>query len=158
MGSYTATVDWALQPGEDFVAGRYSRRHTVAFDAGITIPASASPHVVPAPWSAADAVDPEEMFVAAISNCHMLSFLYIASKAGFTVLSYRDEAEGVMRKTPEGKIAVTRVALRPVIVFEGRQPTPEELDHLHHEAHEVCYIASSVKTEIVIEAAIPVTR
>jgi len=151
MGSYTATVDWALQPGEDFIAGRYSRKHTVAFDAGITIPASASPQVVPAPWSAADAVDPEEMLVAAISNCHMLSFLYIASKAGFSVLSYRDEAEGVMRKTAEGKIAVTRVALRPAIAFEGRQPTPEELDHLHHEAHEVCYIANSVKTEIVVE-------
>ncbi|RYF95211.1 MAG: OsmC family peroxiredoxin [Caulobacteraceae bacterium] len=151
MASYTATVDWALQPGEDFPAGRYSRRHTVSFDAGIAIPASASPHVVPAPWSAADAIDPEEMFVAAISNCHMLSFLHIASKAGFTVLGYRDEAEGVMRKTAEGRIAVTRVALRPVIAFDGRQPTPDELDRLHHEAHEVCYIANSVKTEIVVE-------
>ena len=151
MASYTATVDWALQPGEDFLAGRYSRKHTVSFDAGITVPASASPHVVPAPWSAADAIDPEEMLVAAISNCHMLSFLYIASKAGFTVLSYRDEAEGLMRKNAEGKIAVTRVALRPAVVFDGRQPTTEELDHLHHEAHEVCYIASSVKTEIVVE-------
>ncbi len=151
MASYTATVDWALQPGEDFIAGQYSRKHTVSFDAGITIPASASPHVVPPPWSAADAIDPEEMLVAAISNCHMLSFLWVAGRAGFSVLSYHDEAEGVMRKNPEGKIAVTRVALRPAIVFDGSQPTPEELDRLHHEAHEVCYIASSVKTQIVVE-------
>jgi organic hydroperoxide reductase OsmC/OhrA len=151
MASYTATVDWAIQPGEDFLAGKYSRRHTVSFDAGITVPASASPHVVPAPWSAADAIDPEEMLVAAICNCHMLSFLYIASKAGFAVTRYRDEAEGVMRKNAEGKIAVTRVTLRPAIAFEGKQPTAEELDQLHHEAHEVCYIASSVKTEIVVE-------
>lgn len=151
MASYTATVDWALQPGEDFVAGRYSRRHTVSFDAGITVAASASPHVVPAPWSAADAVDPEEMLVAAISNCHMLTFLHVARQAGFTVVRYRDEAEGVMRKNAEGRIAVTRVALRPDIAFEGRQPSAEELDHLHHEAHEGCFIANSVKTEIVIE-------
>ena len=88
MASYTATVDWALQPGEDFIAGKYSRKHTVSFDAGITVPASASPHVVPAPWSAADAIDPEEMLVAAISNCHMLSFLYIASKAGFAFMDF----------------------------------------------------------------------
>ena len=151
MASYTATIDWALQPGEDFIAGRYSRRHTVGFDAGITVAASASPHVVPAPWSAEDAIDPEEMLVAAISNCHMLTFLHVARQAGFTVVRYRDEAEGVMRKNAEGKIAVTRVALRPDIAFEGRQPSPQELDHLHHEAHEGCFIASSVKTEIVVE-------
>jgi organic hydroperoxide reductase OsmC/OhrA len=151
MASYIATVDWALAPGEDFLAGRYSRRHTLAFDGGITVPASASPHVVPAPWSAADAVDPEEMLVAAISNCHMLSFLHVAREAGFVVSSYRDEAEGVMRKTPEGRIAVTRVALRPVIAFDGKTPTVDELDRLHYGAHDICYIANSVKTEIVVE-------
>jgi organic hydroperoxide reductase OsmC/OhrA len=151
MASYTATVDWALQPGEDFLPGRYSRKHTVAFDGGITIPASASPHVVPAPWSAADAVDPEEMLVAAISNCHMLSFLHVAREAGLVVTRYRDEAEGVMRKTPQGRIAVTRVALRPAIAFDGKAPTAAELDALHHAAHDICYIANSVKTEIVVE-------
>jgi len=151
MASYTATIDWALQPGEDFVAGRYSRGHSVAFDGGITVPASASPHVVPAPWSVAEAVDPEEMLVAAISNCHMLSFLHVARNAGHVVLSYHDEAEGVMRKNAEGRIAVTRVALRPAIRFEGRQPSADEIDALHHQAHETCFIASSVKTEIVVE-------
>ncbi|MBI1404795.1 MAG: OsmC family peroxiredoxin [Caulobacter sp.] len=151
MARYTATVDWALQPGEDFVAGRYSRRHTVSFDGGVSVPASASPHVVPAPWSAADAVDPEELLVAALSNCHMLTFLHVAREAGLVVLSYRDVAEGVMRKNAEGRIAVTRVALRPEIVFEGRQPDADELDRLHHAAHEGCFIASSVKTEVVVE-------
>jgi hypothetical protein len=125
----------------------------VAFDGGIEIAASASPHVVPAPWSAADAVDPEEMLVAAIADCHMLSFLHVAREAGLVVTSYRDRAEGVMRKNPEGRIAVTRVTLRPVIVFQGDQPGPEVLDHLHHQAHETCFIANSVKTEIVVEAA-----
>lgn len=151
MASYTATIQWALQPGEDFTAGRYSRRHTLAFDGGITLPASASPSVVPAPWSAANAVDPEELLVAALSNCHMLTFLHVAREAGFVVLSYRDVAEGVMRKDAEGKIAVTRVALRPEIIFEGRQPDAGELNRLHHAAHEGCFIASSVKTEVVVE-------
>jgi hypothetical protein len=125
----------------------------VAFDGGIEIAASASPHVVPAPWSAADAVDPEEMLVAAIADCHMLSFLHVAREAGLVVASYRDRAEGVMRKTPEGRIAVTRVTLRPVIVFEGHAPGPAVLDQLHHRAHETCYIANSVRTEIVVESA-----
>jgi organic hydroperoxide reductase OsmC/OhrA len=125
----------------------------VAFDGGIEIAASASPHVVPAPWSAADAVDPEEMLVAAIADCHMLSFLHVAREAGLVVASYRDRAEGVMRKTPEGRIAVTRVTLRPVIVFEGHAPGPDVLDQLHHRAHETCYIANSVRTEILVEPA-----
>ena len=142
-----------MKPGEDFLAGRYSRKHAVAFDGGIEIAASASPHVVPAPWSAADAVDPEEMLVAAIADCHMLSFLHVAREAGLVVASYRDRAEGVMRKTPEGRIAVTRVTLRPVIVFEGDAPGPDVLDQLHHRAHETCYIANSVRTEILVEPA-----
>ena len=153
MAHYVAWVDWTLKPGEDVLAGRYSRKHAVAFDGGIEIAASASPHVVPAPWSAADAVDPEEMLVAAIADCHMLSFLHVAREAGLVVTSYRDRAEGVMRKNPEGRIAVTRVILRPVIVFQGDQPWPEVLHHLHHQAHETCFIANSVKTEIVVEAA-----
>lgn len=153
MAHYIATVDWSLQPGEDFLAGRYSRKHALAFDGGIEIAASASPHVVPAPWSAADAVDPEEMLVAAIADCHMLSFLHVAREAGLVVISYRDRAEGVMRKTAGGRIAVTRVTLRPQIVFEDGQPGQDVLDHLHHQAHETCYIANSVKTEIVVEAA-----
>lgn len=149
--AHVATIDWSGKPGEDFAAGHYSRRHDIIFDGGITLPASASPSVVRAPWSVAEAADPEEMLIAALSSCHMLTFLDKARRAGFVVSRYRDEAEGVMRKTPEGKIAVTRVALRPRITFEGRQPTAPELDALHHAAHEECFIANSVKTEVVIE-------
>lgn len=153
MARYVATIDWSLTaPGEDFLAGRYSRAHTVAFDGGVTIPGSPSPSVVPAPWSDASAVDPEELLVAALSNCHMLTFLHKAREAGWVVTSYRDEAEGVMRKTAEGKIALTRVTLRPDIVFSGAGPDAAQLDALHHAAHEDCFIASSVKTEVAVEA------
>jgi organic hydroperoxide reductase OsmC/OhrA len=152
MAKYVATIDWSLTAGpEDFLKGRYSRAHTVAFDGGVTIPGSPAPSVVPAPWSDASAVDPEEMLVAALSNCHMLTFLHKAREAGFVVASYRDEAEGVMRKTPEGRIAVTRVVLRPHIVFVGETPDAARLDALHHAAHEDCFIANSVKTEVVVE-------
>ncbi len=152
MAGYTATIEWSLKSGEDFVAGRYSRGHTVAFDGGVTIPASSSPSVVPLPWSVEAAVDPEELLVAALSNCHMLTFLHKAREAGYLVTSYRDEARGVMRKTAEGKIAVTRVTLRPEIVFDGAAPDAATLDALHHAAHEDCFIANSVRTEVVVEA------
>jgi len=150
--AHVATIDWSGKPGEDFAAGHYSRAHDVFFDGGITVPASASPSVVRAPWSVEAAADPEEMLIAALSSCHMLTFLDKARRAGFVVSRYRDEAEGVMRKTPEGKIAVTKVALRPRITFEGRQPSGAELDALHHAAHEECFIANSVKAEVVVEA------
>lgn len=150
--AHIATIVWSGQPGEDFAAGHYSRAHEVLFDGGITLAGSASPSVVRAPWSVEAAADPEEMLVAALSSCHMLTFLDKARRAGFVISAYRDAAEGVMRKTPEGKIAVTRVALRPSITFEGRQPTAQELDALHHAAHEDCFIASSVKSEVVVEA------
>ena len=155
MAGYTATIDWSLKPGEDFVAGRYSRGHTIAFDGGVTIAGSSSPSVVPLPWSVAEAVDPEEMLVAALSNCHMLTFLHKACEAGFVVTRYRDEAAGVMRKTAEGKIALTKVTLRPDIAFEGAAPDAAQLAALHHAAHENCFIASSVKTEVVVEAPLP---
>jgi len=151
MAKYIALIDWSLKDGEEFLAGRYSRGHSVSFDGGITIGASSSPSVVPAPWSVAQAVDPEEMLVAALSSCHMLSFLHVAREAGWVVASYRDEAEGLMRKNGEGKVAVTKVALRPYIVFNGNSPGTDELDALHHAAHEACFIASSVKTEVVVE-------
>ena len=151
MAAYTATIDWTLKPGEDFVAGRYSRGHTIAFDGGITIPASSSPSVVPLPWSVAEAVDPEELLVAALSNCHMLTFLHKAREAGFVVTVYRDIAEGVMRKTAEGKIAVTKVTLRPDIAFDGPEPDAQQMEALHHAAHEDCFIANSVRTEVVVE-------
>jgi organic hydroperoxide reductase OsmC/OhrA len=108
--------------------------------------------VVPKPWSDAAAVDPEEALVAAASSCHMMSFLWAAAKAGFSVASYRDDAEGTLAKNADGRYAITRIALRPKIVFTGKQPSAEALQALHHEAHEECYIANSLKTEIVVES------
>ena len=154
MARYTATIDWTLKDGEDFLKGRYSRGHTVGFDGGIEIPASASAHVV-GKWAVNEAVDPEEMFVAALSNCHMLTFLHKARLAGFVVTAYRDVAEGVMEKIDGDRMAVTRVTLRPEIAYEGRRPTEAERDALHHEAHEECFIANSVKTEVTVEEVVP---
>jgi len=153
MATYRATVDWSLQGGEDFANGRYSRAHDVRF-AEHTVPGTASRHVV-GKWAAPGAVDPEEMLVASISACHMLTFLHVARLKGFVVTRYRDAAEGVMEKNAAGKLAVTRVTLRPEITYDGRRPTPEEADHLHHEAHEECFIANSVTTEVVVEEVIP---
>jgi len=153
MATYRATIDWALKDGEDFANGRYSRAHTVSF-AEHVVPATASHHIV-GKWAAPGAVDPEEMLVASISNCHMLTFLHRARLAGFVVTRYRDAAEGVMEKNAEGRMAVTRVTLRPEITYAGRRPTDAERDHLHHEAHEECFIANSVKTEIAVEEVVP---
>lgn len=151
MSKHRAAVAWSLAEGEDFLAGRYSRGHAIRFEGGQEVPGTASPHVVGNKWSVAGAVDPEEMLTAAISTCHMLSFLHVARTAGFTVLSYRDEAEGLMEKNAEGRLAITRAVLRPRIAYAGTAPTPAERDRLHHEAHETCFIANSVKTEIVVE-------
>ncbi|HEX6860435.1 MAG TPA: OsmC family protein [Caulobacteraceae bacterium] len=151
MATYRATVDWKLADGEDFPAGRYSRGHTIGFDEGLTVPGSASPHVVGKAWSVAAAIDPEEMFVASLSTCHMLWFLHIAREAGFVVESYRDQAEGVLAKNENGKLAMTKVTLKPHIIFKDKQPSAAELDHLHHRAHDECYIANSVRTEVAVE-------
>jgi organic hydroperoxide reductase OsmC/OhrA len=149
MASFTADVFWALRDGEDFANGRYSRGHIISFDGGISVPASASPHVV-GKWAAQKAVDPEEMLVAALSNCHMLTFLHVARLAGFIVTSYRDHAEGVMAEIAPGRQAVTKVSLHPQIDWQGQAPDQETLDRMHHQAHELCFIANSVKTEVTI--------
>ncbi|PZQ61399.1 MAG: peroxiredoxin [Phenylobacterium zucineum] len=155
MSAHRATIDWTLDASaEDFLKGRYSRGHKVTF-AEHVVPATASAHVVGAKWAAPGAVDPEEMLVAALSNCHMLTFLHVARLKGFAVTRYRDEAVGVMEKNEAGRMAVTRVTLHPEIHYEGRRPTAEEADHLHHEAHEECFIANSVKTEVVVEEREP---
>jgi organic hydroperoxide reductase OsmC/OhrA len=150
---YTARITW--QRGDAaFTDQRYSRGHQWAFDGGIQVPASSSPLSVRLPFSVEAAVDPEEAFVAALSSCHMLTFLYLAAKAGFRVDSYDDNAVGLMQKNAEGKQAITLVTLRPSIKFSGeRLPTPEQLDQLHHHAHEECFIASSVKSEVRVEPA-----
>jgi organic hydroperoxide reductase OsmC/OhrA len=150
MSTYRTTVDWTWDGGE-FTRRRYSRQHTVGFGA-LTVPGSASPHIVPLPYSNADAMDPEAAFTASLSSCHMLWFLDIAARAGFTVASYRDAAEGTLAKGDGGKLVMTRVVLRPAVTFAGdNQPTPADLAALHHKAHEECFIANSVKTEVVVE-------
>jgi organic hydroperoxide reductase OsmC/OhrA len=155
MATYRATSEFTLAaPGEDFLKGRYPRGHRLTFGSGVSVPGTASHHVVGNKWAAPDAVDPEEMLVGAINTCHMLSFLHAAREAGFVVASYRDEAEGLMTKREDGEMWVSRVVLRPAITWAGRAPTPAELDHLHHHAHQMCFIANSVKTEVVVEAPV----
>ncbi len=149
MATYIADVNWTLKSGEDFSKGRYSRGHTISFDGGATIEGSASPHVV-GKWAVEAAIDPEEMLVAAISACHMLSFLHIARLAGFTVRAYRDHAEGTMETIAPGKEAITKATLHPNIEWQGTGPDPAQLDHWHHQAHEACFIANSVKTDITV--------
>ena len=149
MASYTADVHWTLGPGEDFLKGRYSRGHTVRFDGGTEMAGSASPHVV-GKWAVEAAVDPEEMLVAAISTCHMLSFLHVVRLAGCIAAAYRDHAEGVMEEIAPGRHAVTRVVLHPRIEWTGAAPDQAALDHMHHAAHEACFIANSVKTQISV--------
>ncbi len=148
---YHATIV-RRRDGEDFSKGRYSRAHEWRFDGGITVPGSASPAVVPAPFSRQDAVDPEEAFVAALSSCHMLTFVDLARRAGIVVESYEDAALGIMERIAPGRMAITRVTLRPKILCEGGVPDQAKLDELHHQAHELCFIANSVKTEITVEA------
>jgi organic hydroperoxide reductase OsmC/OhrA len=149
---YKSRVTWKRGADELFTDNKYSRGHQWSFDGGVTVPGSSSPHSVRLPYSRADAVDPEEALVAALSSCHMLTFLYIAAKAGYVVDSYDDDAVGVMTKNDRGKLFVSKVALRPRIAFSGaKQPNATELDALHHHAHEECFIANSVLTEVVIE-------
>jgi organic hydroperoxide reductase OsmC/OhrA len=151
---YIATVAWQRKPDAKFTDNRYSRAHEWLFDGGTRVPASSSPKVVPVPLSAEAAVDPEEAFIASLSACHMLFFLFHAAKKGFIVDRYEDAALGTMGKNAEGRTAMMKVALRPAIAWNGNAPTSEELDALHHHAHEDCYIANSVKTDVVIEAPV----
>jgi len=151
MSSYTARITWT-RDGQEFLGNRFSRRHTMAFDGGIEIPGSSSPHVLPAPYSDPSAVDPEELFVASLSSCHMLWFLVIAVKRKFVVERYSDSAVGIMEKNPQGKLAMTMVTLRPRVEFSGeRLPSREEVERMHHRAHEECFIANSVRTEVRCE-------
>jgi organic hydroperoxide reductase OsmC/OhrA len=151
MPEHKAVVRWS-RSGPDFLKGKYSREHTWTFDGGLTVPASPSPHVVPAPWSNAASVDPEEAFVAAVASCHMLTFVWLASRAGFVADSYEDEAVGAMSKNERGAWWVSTVTLRPRIVWSGdKLPPPAEIEQLHHRAHEDCFIANSIKTEVKIE-------
>ena len=152
MSEYYADIVWEKGKEEIFTDNKFSRAHTWSFDGGVEVPASSSPHVVPIPMSAENNVDPEEAFVATLSSCHMLWFLNLAANKKYSVDSYYDKAVGIMAKNEEGKLAMTEVTLRPKVAFSGdRLPTREQIDELHHLAHEYCFIANSVKTIVTVE-------
>jgi organic hydroperoxide reductase OsmC/OhrA len=151
MSTYTATIRWTRDPETDFARGQYSRAHSWSFDGGITLAASASPHIVPAPWSNKDAVDPEEAFVASLASCHMLFFVDFARRAGLVIDTYVDEAEGVLEKRDDGKMWMSQVTLRPKIDWSGDAPDDATVADLHHKAHEACFIANSVTSEVSVE-------
>ncbi len=150
MSDYTAQVDWQRAEGEAFVDNRYHRAHRLRFDGGVDMPGSSSPAHVPRHSDPA-AVDPEEMFVASLASCHMLWFLSLAAQAGWRVDRYTDDAVGVMAKNAAGRLAMTRVTLRPHVAFGGTPPAADELLTLHHRAHDECFIANSVTTEVRCE-------
>jgi organic hydroperoxide reductase OsmC/OhrA len=148
MSTHQVLVAWKRAAGEKFTDKRYSRAHTWTFDGGASIAASASPQVVPLPYSVAANVDPEEAYVAALSSCHMLTFLGLAAARGILVESYEDKAEGVLEKNKAGKLVITRATLNPVIAYGGNPPGRAVEEALHHQAHEECFLANSVRTEI----------
>jgi len=148
MSLHVAEIDWRSDGA--FASGRYSRRHQILFDGGAIVTGSSSPSVVPAPMSDPAGVDPEEALVASVASCHMLWFLDLARRAGLDVAAYRDKAEGEMGRNAAGKTAIVRIALRPDVAFAGQAPDPATVEHLHHEAHERCFIANSLNSEIVV--------
>ena len=148
MATYTAKIVWERNE-QVFLDNRYSRKHRIIFDGGFEVPASSSPSVVPLPYSDATAVDPEEMFVASISNCHMLWFLSIAAKHNYCVDRYEDNPIGIMKKNEQGKLFIAEVILHPQVEFSGEKfPTKIDIEKMHETAHEECFIANSVKTSI----------
>ena len=150
MSEHKATIEWNRN-GQDFLKGKYSREHTWSFDGGARVPASASPSVVPLPYSNPAHVDPEEAYVASISSCHMLTYIYLAGRQSFQVDSYRDDAVGEMAKASNGVPWVSTVTLHPKIVYSGEKlPTPADEARLHHLAHEQCFIANSIKTQVIV--------
>jgi organic hydroperoxide reductase OsmC/OhrA len=150
MSAYTATILWERGTAEPFTDNRYSRGHSWSFDGGVSFRASSSPHVVPR-YSDPSGVDPEEAFIASLSSCHMLTFLYLVAKRGFVVNRYEDTAEGVMAKSETGRIWVAKVVLRPKVAWEGSGPDAATVEELHHLAHDECFIANSVRTEVTCE-------
>lgn len=153
MSEHRATITWRLGDG-DFRAGHYDRTHDLEFEGGPTVKGSPSPSVVPAPWSRAEALDPEAAFTGALSACHMLWFLDLARQAGFVVAAYRDAAVGTLGRVGPRKIGMTRVVLRPEIAWAGEsRPTEAQIAKLHHEAHARCFIANSVTTLVEVETA-----
>jgi organic hydroperoxide reductase OsmC/OhrA len=152
MSDYSAQLAWQRSPQEAFTDNRYSRKHLLRFDGGAQVAGSSAVSSVPLPHSDPTAVDPEEMFIASLSSCHLLWFLALAAQAGFVVDRYEDEAVGTLAKDTRGRVAMTVVTLRPHVTFSGeKQPSEAEHQALHHDAHERCYIANSVLTAVRCE-------
>jgi organic hydroperoxide reductase OsmC/OhrA len=148
MSEHRATINWKRET-PDFAYECYNRDHAWQFDAGITARASAAPAYL----GSESCIDPEEAFVASLSSCHMLTFLAIAARRRYIVDAYLDQAVGILAKNEAGNLAITKVTLRPEIRFSGeKQPNAEELIRLHEQAHHACFIANSVKTEVVVES------
>ena len=153
MSQHRATVSWKSD-NDKFLEGKFTRLHSWTFDGGAVVAASASPSVVPAPYSSATGVDPEEAFVASVSSCHMLTFLHEARKAGFRVDAYDDDAVGEMTKNERGIPWVSKITLHPRIVYGGdKRPSPADEEQLHHRAHDFCFIAQSIKTDVTVVGA-----
>jgi len=155
MSEYNAKVIWNRGSHESYIDNQYSRGHRWVFDGGLTVPASSSPHIVPLPFSVEANVDPEEAFVASLSSCHMLFFLGIAAKKRWVVDAYTDNAIGVMENDSDGNMAMTKVTLRPKVDFSGEKlPTLEQVEKVHHQSHQECFIANSVKTEVCVDVQV----
>jgi len=148
---HRAFIRWAA-PESDFLAGSYSRAHTWQFDGGLTVRAAASPHNVPAPHTDVTAIDPEEAFVVSVASCHMLTFLFLAFRAGLAITEYSDDATGEISVNEEGASWISSVKLHPRIVLAPgtTAPAPGLIAHLHHEAHAQCFIANSIKSSVHI--------
>ena len=148
MIHFGANVLWRRAASDSFSDNRYSRVHLWRFDGGAQIAASSSPHVVPLPYSSAENVDPEEAYVAALSSCHMLTFLFLAANNGLVVDTYNDEAEGAMAEDENGRLSITKVLLKPKVTYSGKPPDQSTEESLHRQAHEQCFLANSVRTLI----------
>jgi organic hydroperoxide reductase OsmC/OhrA len=149
MSEHRARIYWN-RTSPEFLQGRYSREHSWDFDGGLEVPASSSPAVVRVPYSNPANVDPEEAFVASLASCHMLTFLYVAAKAGFHIESYEDRAVGVVGKNADGASWISKITLNPKITYGSAKPSAAELDRMHRDAHAQCYIANSVCSEVVV--------
>jgi organic hydroperoxide reductase OsmC/OhrA len=151
MAHYTAELNWQRKEA-DFLNKRYSRAHTLRFDGGIELPGSSSVHIVPLPYSVEAAVDPEELFVAALASCHLLWFLDLAAQAWLCIDHYQDAASGKLGKNAQGQVAMTEVTLRPKLLLAASTPASDEhIIALHHQAHELCFLANSVKSTVLVE-------
>ena len=154
MSEHTATIEWS-RGDQDFAGHRYGRGHDWTFDGRAVVRGSSAPTSVPVPMSEAEAVDPEEALVAALSSCHMLFFLALAAKAGFVVDRYRDTPVGTLARDDRGRMSVTEIVLHPQVDWAGTGPEAAAIDALHEQSHRLCYIANSIRAEVRIEAVRP---